>query len=112
MRETSFIFGVLMYHFAAVQQTSIAKLEEIGFYFNIPLYGFNNNVTTTSFHHTSDNSTILKKKYKRKYFLKKEQTCRTLLPGQTVIDFMLQLTCYNGLHLVEWAAKIQIFGVT
>ena len=44
--------------------------------------------------------------------LEKAQTCQTLLPGQTVIDFMLQLTCYSALHLSEWAAKIQIFGVT
>ena len=35
-----------------------------------------------------------------------------LLPGQTVVDVILQLTCYNALHLGEWAAKIQIFGVT
>ena len=45
---------------------------------------------------------------KAKIFLKKEQACRTLLPGQTVIDFMLQLTCYNALHPCEWAGKIQL----
>ena len=37
--------------------------------------------------------------------------CAVLLPGQTVVDVILQLTCYNALHLVEWTAKIQIFGV-
>ena len=31
---------------------------------------------------------------------------------QTVIEFMLQLTCYNALHMSEWAEKIQTFGVT
>ena len=46
------------------------------------------------------------------FFLKKEQTCWTLLLGQAVRDFMLQLTSYNALHLGEWAAKIQIFGFT
>ena len=44
-------------------------------------------------------------------FLKNDQAYRTLLPGQAVRDFMLQLTSYNALHLDEWAAKIQIFGV-
>ena len=44
--------------------------------------------------------------------LEKTQTYGTLPPGQTVIDFMLQLTCYSALHLGEWAAKTQIFGVT
>ena len=29
------------------------------------------------------------------------------MEGQTVIDFMLQLTCYNVLSLGEWAAKLQ-----
>ena len=55
----------------------------------------------------------IKKKNKSKdFFLKKEQTCRTLLPGQTVIDFMLQLTCCNALNMDERAAEIQIFCVT
>ena len=45
-------------------------------------------------------------------FLKKEQTRPTLLLGQAIRDFMLQLTFYNALHLGEWTAKIQIFGVT
>ena len=48
----------------------------------------------------------------RGFFSKKEQTHRTLLPGQAVRDFMLQLTSYNALHLGEWAAEIQIFGFT
>ena len=56
------------------------------------LCGFNNNITTTSFHHSSDNSTILKKIFDTKIFFKKEQICWTLLPGQAVRDFMLQLT--------------------
>ena len=76
------------------------------------LCGFNNNITTTSFHHSSDNSTILKKIFDARIFFKKEQTCRTLLLGQAVRDFMLQLTSYSALHLGEWAAKIQIFGFT
>ena len=29
------------------------------------------------------------------------------MEGQTVIDFMLQLTCYSVLSLGEWAAKLQ-----
>ena len=45
-------------------------------------------------------------------FLKNDQAYRTLLPGQAVRDFMLQLTSYNALHLGEWAEKIQIIGVT
>ena len=49
------------------------------------------------------------KSMKARICLEKTQTCRTLLPGQTVIDFMLQLTCYSALHLGEWASKIQIF---
>ena len=60
------------------------------------LCGFNNNITTTSFHHSSDNSTILKKIFDARIFFKKEQTCRALLPGQEVRDFMLQLTSYNA----------------
>ena len=55
------------------------ELEEISTH---QLRGFNNNITTTSFHHSSDNSTILKKIFDARIFLKKEQTCRTLLPGQ------------------------------
>ena len=73
---------------------------------------FNNNITTTSFHHSSDNSTILKKIFDARIFLKKEQTCRTLLLGQAVRDFTLQLTSYSALHLGEWAAKMRIFGFT
>ena len=37
---------------------------------------------------------------------------RTLLPGQTLIDFMLQLACCNAPHLGEWVEKIQSFRVT
>ena len=32
-------------------------------------------------------------------------------PGQAVRDFMLQLSSDYALHLAEWAAKIQIFGL-
>ena len=71
-----------------------------------------NNITTTSFHHSSDNSTILKKIFDARIFLKKEQICRTLLLGQAVRDFTLQLTSYSALHLGEWAAKMRIFGFT
>ena len=91
-----------------VRRQAKQKLEKIGFYFNI----FINIITTASFHYSSDNSTILKKVFDARIFLKKEQTCRTLLLGQAVRDFMLQLTSYSALHLGEWAAKIQIFGFT
>ena len=76
------------------------------------LRGFNNNITTTSFYYSSDDSNILKKMFDARIFLKKEQTCRKLLPGQAVRDFMLQLTSYNALHLGEQAEKIQVIGVT
>ena len=95
-----------------VRRQAKQKLEEIGFYFNISATRITNNITITNFHHFSDNSTILKKIFDARIFFKKEQTCRTLLPGQAVRDFMLQLTSYNALHLGEWAAKIQIFGFT
>ena len=52
------------------------------------------------------------KSTKARICLEKAQTYRTLLPGQTGTDFMLQLTCYSVLHQGEWAAKIQIFGIT
>ena len=52
------------------------------------------------------------KSTKASNYLEKVQACRILLPGQTLIVFMLQLTYYSVLHLDEWAAKIQIFGVT
>ena len=45
-------------------------------------------------------------------FLKNDQAYRTLLPGQAVRDFMLQLTSYSVLHMGKWAVKIQIFGFT
>ena len=48
------------------------------------LCGFNNNITTISFRHSSDNSTILKKIFDAGIFLKREQTCRTLLLRQAV----------------------------
>ena len=95
-----------------VRRQAKQELEEIGFYLTHQLGGFNYNITTASFHHSLDNSTILRKIFDAKIYFKKGQTCRTLLPGQAVRDFMLQLTSYNALHLGEWAAKIQIFGFT
>ena len=50
------------------------------------------------------------KSTKARICLEKAQTCWTSLLGQTVIDFMLQLTCYSALHLGEWASKIQILN--
>ena len=59
-----------------------------------------------------DNSTILKKKYESKDLFRKDTNMPDVTAIQTVIEFMLQLTCYNALHMSEWAEKIQTFGVT
>ena len=94
------------------QKTSEARIRGKDSVIKYQLRGFNNNITTTSLHQSSDNSTILKKIFDARIFFKKEQTSRTLLPGQAVRDFMLQVTSYNAVHLGEWAAKIQVFVVT
>ena len=59
-----------------------------------------------------DNSTILKKKYESKDLFRKGTNMPDVTAIQTVIEFMLQLTCYNALYMSEWAEKIQTFGVT
>ena len=59
-----------------------------------------------------DNSTILKKKYESKDLFRKGTNMPDVTAIQTVIEFMLRLTCYNALHMSEWAEKIQTFGVT
>ena len=94
-----------------VRRQAKQKLEEIDSISTYQLQVFNN-ITTSSFHHSSHNSTILKKILNARIFFKKEQIYRTLLLGQAVRDFTLQLTSYSALHLGEWAAKILIFGFT
>ena len=61
----------------------------------LPLFDLNNYGEVTG-GLEPDNSIILRKSTKARICLEKAQTYQTLQPGQTVIDFMLQLTCYSA----------------
>ena len=80
-------------------EVSLGLLQRISA-LQLPLFDLNNNGEGAR-GWEPENLLSQGKSTKAMICLERAQSYRTLLPGQTVIHFMLQLTCYSALSVQE-----------